>query len=217
MKNNINLLLLIFILLQSTSLAQNKFRISNASKNYDIEIYCDSCFDKGCFDKAKFYLFRKNEISAFQIIESGNCYLSLNDSTGLPDSSTDIIYFGDYNFDGQKDISVMNGHHSCYGLPSYDVYLYSAKLKGFVKDNVLTELAGSYCGMFGVDTARKVLKTYSKSGCCLDENKEFKFTDNKLIEIFSETHEYLSDGREKITTVKLVNEEWKNCAICKRR
>src|SRR5690606_16191548 len=73
--------------------------------------------------------------------------------------------------------AIMDGHNSCYGGPSFRVYL--ATGKGFSFNEAFTRLAQEYCGMFGVDPDQKKIYTMIKSGCCWHESTQFIVKDNK--------------------------------------
>ncbi len=78
---------------------------------------------------------------------------------------TDIIW-GDFNFDGYRDISITNGLQGSYGAKSYNVYVYNITKKAFVRSEELSELAHNSAGMFEYFPKTKTIKTYDKEGCC---------------------------------------------------
>lgn len=87
------------------------------------------------------------------------------------------FYFKDVNFDKKKDFVIQDGRHSCYGGPSYKIYL--ADREGFSFSQSFTDLAQYFCGMFGVDSEKKRLYTMTKSGCCWHQYTTYKVKDNK--------------------------------------
>ena len=94
----------------------------------------------------------------------------------LPYDKQSILSCQDFNFDGKEDLAIMDGQKSCYGGPSYQIYLYD---KGTLKYSVkFTVLSQSYCGMFTVNTAAKTLQTMTKSGCCWHQYTTFKVEKN---------------------------------------
>lgn len=95
----------------------------------------------------------------------------------LPYGHQSIIIYDDFNFDGQKDIAIKYGNESCYGGPSYYVFL---KLKNqFVRSAEFTDLAQNYCGFFSVEKEKKQLHTMTKSGCCWHQYSDFIVKNNK--------------------------------------
>ena len=82
----------------------------------------------------------------------------------IPYGEYSVLLYEDYNFDGIKDFAIMDGFNSCYGGPSFQIFL--ASEKDFVYNEGFTELAQNNCGMFVVDAKNKVISTMTKSGCC---------------------------------------------------
>jgi hypothetical protein len=82
----------------------------------------------------------------------------------LPYGEQSVLIYADFNFDGIKDLALMDGQNSCYHGPSYQVYLGSAG--GFEASPGFTELAQSNCGLFEVDAQAREIRTMSKDGCC---------------------------------------------------
>ncbi|MDQ1091721.1 hypothetical protein QE400_001134 [Xanthomonas sacchari] len=82
----------------------------------------------------------------------------------LPYGEQSVLIYDDFNFDGIKDLAVMDGQNSCYHGPSYQVYLGTAD--GFEASPGFTELAQSNCGLFEVDAQARKLHTMTKDGCC---------------------------------------------------
>lgn len=82
----------------------------------------------------------------------------------LPYGEQSVLIYEDFNFDGIKDLALMDGQNSCYHGPSYQVYLGSAD--GFEASPGFTELAQSNCGLFEVDAQAREIRTMSKDGCC---------------------------------------------------
>ena len=92
--------------------------------------------------------------------------------SGHPYDADYLLDYEDFDFDGVKDLAVQDGQDSCYGLPSYQVYL--ARRGSFVQNPGLTRLAHDYCGLFRVDRQTKRLNTMTKSGCCWHQFSSFK-------------------------------------------
>lgn len=99
----------------------------------------------------------------------------------LPYGKQSIIIFEDFNFDGIKDLAIMNGQYSCYHGPSFVVYLEIDSKLEFSSE--FTQLAQEYCGIFQVDYETKTIHTMTKSGCCWHQFSEFKIKNNKPIPI----------------------------------
>jgi hypothetical protein len=77
------------------------------------------------------------------------------------------IVFEDFNFDGMEDLAICNGRNGGYGGPSYTVYLFDENQKRFVRNRRLSKLTeGVYYGLFQVDSSKKRLTAFWKSGCC---------------------------------------------------
>jgi hypothetical protein len=75
----------------------------------------------------------------------------------------------------------MNGLNSCYGGPSFDIYLYINK--AFVYNAAFSELSNQYCGMFQVDDKAKTLSTMTKDGCCWHQYSEYVVKNNKPVPV----------------------------------
>jgi len=97
----------------------------------------------------------------------------------LPYGEQSVLIYEDFNFDGRKDLAIMDGQNSCYHGPSFQVYL--ATGTGFKLSAAFTELAQSYCGMFQVDAATKSLSTMTKSGCCWHQFNEYQVAGDRPV------------------------------------
>jgi hypothetical protein len=108
-----------------------------------------------------------------------------------------------------EDVAICDGQNGGYGMPSYEVYLSSKKAGKFVVDNAFSEL-GHNLGMFEVDKKKRVLRTFSKSGCCFHVTEEFAVTKNRPVKVFSvEEDATIADEKKvKITTKTLVGGKW---------
>ncbi|WP_279361727.1 XAC2610-related protein [Xanthomonas sacchari] len=93
----------------------------------------------------------------------------------LPYGEQSVLIYDDFNFDGIKDLAVMDGQNSCYHGPSYQVYLGTAD--GFEADADFTELAQSNCGLFEVDAQARELHTMTKDGCCWHQFATYSIRD----------------------------------------
>lgn len=82
----------------------------------------------------------------------------------LPYGEQSVLIYDDFNFDGIKDLALMDGQFSCYHGPSYQVFLGTPD--GFRRSESFTELAQNYCGFFDYDAKTRRISTMAKSGCC---------------------------------------------------
>src|SRR5215204_1300965 len=129
----------------------------------------------------------------------------------LPYGEQSVIIYDDFNFDGIKDFALMDGQNSCYGGPSFQIYL-AGKVKGaFTLNKSFTRLAQDYCGMFQTDAKEKKIQTMSKSGCCWHQFSEFIVAGNapkavKIVEEemgfpFNSVSTEIWDGKKMVKTV----------------
>ncbi|MET0548935.1 MAG: hypothetical protein ABW002_06670 [Xanthomonas sp.] len=95
----------------------------------------------------------------------------------LPYGEQSVLIYDDFNFDGIKDLAVMDGQNSCYHGPSYQVYLGTAD--GFESSAGFTELAQSNCGLFEVDAQARELHTMTKDGCCWHQYATYSVRDGE--------------------------------------
>ncbi|WP_052250878.1 XAC2610-related protein [Xanthomonas sacchari] len=93
----------------------------------------------------------------------------------LPYGEQSVLIYDDFNFDGIKDLAVMDGQNSCYHGPSYQVYLGTAD--GFEASPGFTELAQSNCGLFQVDAKAREIHTMTKDGCCWHQYATYSVRD----------------------------------------
>lgn len=139
----------------------------------------------------------------------------------LPYGEQSLLIYEDFNFDGEKDLALMNGQYSCYHGPSFQVYLADSK-GGFTHNSEFTRLAQEYCGFFDIDTEAKTLNVMTKSGCCWHLFEKYKVDGKHLRLVYSLTDELASpttphysrktiieaDAKgEKTTTQFALNEE----------
>ena len=105
-----------------------------------------------------------------------------------PYGDQSLIIYDDFNFDGKKDFAIKNGNHSCYGGPSFLIYL--KKGTKFFLDDDFTRVAQEYCGMFGIDKKTKTIHAMTKSGCCWHLFDEYKVEKGalKLVKSVEETY-----------------------------
>jgi hypothetical protein len=218
-------LIITMLLLAGTAFSQEKFNITDASKLYDVKLEVAKCDDGMCEGKATFTLYKKNSKTPFQVFRLPETSFMLNDDGSAPANET-LLYdkqsalnFGDFNFDGIDDISLCDGRNSGYGGPSYQVYLFSPRTKKFVRNAGLTRLGQEYLGMFEVDKKRKIISTFSKSGCCWHIAEEYKIVNDRPVKIFEEIEDATipDDSKVKITTRRLVKGRWKTTVRYEKR
>lgn len=95
----------------------------------------------------------------------------------LPYGEQSVLIYDDFNFDGIKDLALMDGQNSCYHGPSYQVYLGTAD--GFAPSPEFTELAQDNCGLFEVDAQAREIRTMTKDGCCWHQYAVYTVRDGK--------------------------------------
>jgi hypothetical protein len=210
--------LLTILLFSTCAVSQIKFEVKNASKLYDVLIEVEKCERQICDGRVTYTLFKKNSKQAFQEFKLDDTEFMLGDNdkpsvnvTRLYDEQS-AVSFSDYNFDGIDDLSLCDGRNGGYGMPSYQIYLFSSRAKKFIHSEPFTELSQEgRLGMFEADAKRKRLRTLSKSGCCLHTIEEFAVVNNqpkKVLEIVEDAT-IADEKRVKITTRRLVNGRWR--------
>ena len=210
--------LLIVLLFSTCAAAQIKFEVKNASKLYDVLIEVEKCEDKICEGKVTYTLFKKNGRAKFQQFNLDDTSFMLGDDdkpsvnvTRLYDEQS-AVSFSDYNFDGVDDLALCDGTNGGYGMPSYQIYLFSPRANKFIHSEPFTELSQEgRLGMFEADAKRKRLRTFSKSGCCLHMTEEFAVVNNqpkKMLEIVEDAT-IPDEKRVKITTKRFVKGRWR--------
>jgi len=206
------------VLLCYPVLAQERFDIKDASRDYDVRVEVAKCAGDICDGKVTFTLFKKSKSKPFQIFTLADTSFLL-DSKKSPPANKTLLYdeqsalnFGDFNFDGMQDLALCDGKRGGYGMPSYQVYLFSQTANKFIFSPSLSKLVhGVNLGMFEVDAKRRVLTTYSKSGCCFHETDEFSVVNDhprKILEI-TEDASIPDEKRVKVITKRLVNGRWR--------
>lgn len=178
-------LLILILLLGAVSLtAQTTFVVDDFSDQYFARVFISDpseVFSKGwiaIFDKkAKRQLLKINSEELTFDLHDGALKSNVKE---LPYGEQSLIMYEDYNFDGKKDLAVMDGQNSCYHGPSFQIFL-ATKL-GFIRSPSFTRLAQEYCGMFQVVPETKTIHTMTKSGCCWHQFSEFAVRNNKPIE-----------------------------------
>ena len=108
-------------------------------------------------------------------------------------------------------MAICNGGHGSYAMPSYNIYLSSKTLKKFVYSPAFSAL-GKHLGMFEVDTEKKTLQTFDKSGCCWHVTDRYSVVAGRPVKVWEETEDATNTTSDKveITTSTLVNGRWKS-------
>ncbi|WP_282117347.1 XAC2610-related protein [Cellulophaga baltica] len=181
-------LLLLLGILPVLTLAQRTYTISDFSSTYNATIAIEQGFENDTFKKGSFSIVNTSTDKQVLFIESDELIIETDNNTeekintiSLPYDRQNFLIFQDFNFDGLEDVAFMDGHNSCYGGPSYQIYLQEHQT--FVHSPEFTRLSYEYCGMFQIAEKTKTIHTMTKSGCCWHQFSEFKVQDNKPIAI----------------------------------
>lgn len=127
----------------------------------------------------------------------------------LPYGRQDVLIYEDFDFDGRKDLAIMDGQNSCYHGPSFRIFLRTRH--GFAESRPFTRLAQEYCGMFQVDAKARHLATMTKSGCCWHQYNTYSVVNHvpRLIESIEESVLSSSAAYLKVqTTGRLPATRW---------
>jgi hypothetical protein len=173
------IIVIIGCLLLGNASAQTEIKIKNFSERYYAKVISKP-------DSSSYYIQVYEKLSNKRLIEAAAEQISDNlvdendqlipNVKELPYGDQSVLIYEDFNFDGIKDFALMNGFQSCYGGPSFDIYLFINNT--FTYSPGFSELSNSYCGMFQVDTQRKKIMTMTKSGCCWHQYSEYIVKDN---------------------------------------
>jgi len=206
------ILLLIFILISSLSTAQVQHRVRDFSPDYYGIVYVtDDTSDY--FFEGWISIYEKNTNKELIKVESSVIHFdSLNEEiqAGMFDTSFSdeyFIYYDDFNFDGVKDFAIADTHEGSYGTHTYRIYL--AEGDKFVFNEKFSELGSEYMGMFYIQTGKKIIQAYNKSGCCYHEFYEFTVKNNTPVMISKVTEDATKDAKYVyIKTERLINGKW---------
>lgn len=205
----------LLLLLSVAVAAQTRFDIRKASKIYDVRLEVEKCDDSFCGGKATFTLFKKHQTKPFQTIKLADTEFMLEEANltnakGMYDAQS-AVFFEDYNFDGIEDLALRDGNNSGYNGPSYQIYLFSLTRGKFVHNISLTNLVqGPYLGIVDVDKKKRVLRVFSKSGCCWHQTQEFKVVNNRPYKVFEYTEDAMAaDGKVHIETRRRIGGKWR--------
>jgi hypothetical protein len=199
-----------------------EYRLNRTSTRYDFVIYLVPDGHKAgelegyCESPGKVVVFRKGSRRPLQTIAMRNIFVSfksngepLTNSAPLYDNQG-VINIGDFNFDGHEDFAVQNGNHGPYGLPTYDVYLFSTVSNRFELSRPLTQLIEQSLGFFEVDSIHKHLVTREKSGAVYHVMTAYAVIHDRPVPI----SRLIEDGRKApgyiyVTNEHLVNGKWR--------
>lgn len=180
MKKNITLLL-IFTFLHA--FAQSKYEIKGFSDRYKGLLNIDNGYENEIFKKGSIAVFESKTNTKIIEIHSDELTFELDaigvvktNTLELPYGEQSILIYKDFNFDGIKDLAIMDGQFSCYHGPSFRIYLEINNKLTFSPE--FTRLAQEYCGMFQTNDKTKTIHTITKSGCCWHQYSTFKIVNN---------------------------------------
>jgi len=201
---------------------QQTFNIQKASNKYDLLVKIDSC-DKDdlpdvCRGAGHISVFHKGENTPFQVIDQDDLWFDKVQTSYNPqlDAKRRVLYddeysliVGDFNFDGEEDLAICNGHNGGYGARSYTIYLFEKRSKKFVENKKFSDLAdGVYLGMFFPDPEKKLLRAYWKSGVGLHAVEVYKIVNNRPVLIEETEDQATAAGYSIVTIRKRINGKW---------
>ena len=207
----------LFLILAAAAIAfgQKTFEVQDFSKDFYGKVYIEKpseVFSRGWIaiyeKRTNRQLIKVDSEALVSDTYDGKIKANVNE---LPYGEQSLIMYNDFNFDGIKDFAVMDGQNSCYGGPSFRIYL-AGKIKGkFTLSKPFTRLAQDYCGMFETDAKQKKISTMTKSGCCWHQFSEFIVVNNtpqavKIVEDdknfpFSTVTTEIWDGKKMVKTM----------------
>lgn len=174
--------IIFWLIFSLSAFGQNLYFINGFSDKYFGKLKIDAGYEQEVFKKGVISILNKSDSIEIIRIESDNLTFDLDEEGNLktnvqelPYGEQSIIISEDFNFDGLKDLAIMDGQNSCYNGPSFQIYLQKNEL---VHSPEFTRLAQEYCGMFQVNYETKTLSTMTKSGCCWHQFSEFAVVDD---------------------------------------
>ena len=218
---------LILLIISLFSFGQTEYLIDGFSEKYIGKLNIEAGQEDEVFKKGAISISLKSSKKEIIKIESEELTFELNEGGEVKTNVLELQYgeqsliiSQDFNFDGVKDLAIMDGYFSCYHGPSFQIYL---EVNNELKHSPeFTRLAQEYCGMFGVDNETKTIKTMTKSGCCWHQSSTFKLVNNVpkpiliIEDSFLDYPYYTSkiiewvNGKENITIEKSFNIEDKD-------
>lgn len=204
--SSLTTILTLVIILNSWS--QVTFSVKEFSKDYYGKVYISDTNE--VFSEGWVAIYESSNNTEIIRVEAEELtYELIEDSIAanileLPYGLQSNIIYEDFNFDGIKDLAIMDGYFSCYHGPSFKIYIYQDNQFKF--NEAFTDLAQNYCGMFMTDTLSKTIHTMTKSGCCWHQYSTFKVKDYQPYPI-----KVLEIGiSDEGVTQHIVSQEWMN-------
>lgn len=204
--------ILVFFWMESAQAGNVTYRIDDFSEHYKATVTVEDSDE----------VFRPGHVSVFErrsgrrILKVDADELTVHAKDGvvganvkeLPYGEQSVLIHEDFNFDGRKDLAIMDGQNSCYHGPSFQIFL--ATDSGFKASPEFTLLAQEYCGMFQVDADQRRLSTMTKDGCCWHQFNTYDVLGNKphLLESVEEgwlSSEYANYRQSRVSRGKAVS------------
>ncbi|MBK8808459.1 MAG: hypothetical protein IPO21_18240 [Bacteroidales bacterium] len=206
---------LILLIISNVCFGQKNFIINDGSQNYIAEVTIENCNYENCEGAGIIKLIDKTTNNHFQTFNSEELNIYYDNiqidtiKVMLPYNEQSLLIFNDFNFDGAEDLAIANGNNGSYGATTYNVYIYNVTKKQFDWSEELTNLTTENLGMFKIDSERKRLISYSKSGCCWHLTSEYEIALPSILVLVYELEEDASlDKYVKVTTRKWVSNKW---------
>jgi hypothetical protein len=199
---------------------QNEYKVDEFSEDYYGLVHIES--NEDFYKKGWIAIYDKRTNKELIKVLSDKISLDLHEGKikanilELPYGEQSLIIYDDFNFDKIKDFAIQDEQVSCYGGPSFNVFL--SQNGEFVLNRDFTRLAHEYCGMFQVDDKEQKIYTMTKSSCCWHQYSEFIVNNNipvaqKIVEVewnppyhFVSTKEW-NDGKLTETEEKYLSWE----------
>lgn len=217
-KTHLKLLFLVASL-NLTAFGQQHFRFTNISKKYDVDVTTERMEYTAWRGKTKVQLFRKGASRPFQIIHLKDTQILIDDN-GKPEIARvkdkengkwSSVYLEDFDFDGFDDLAVADGDNGGYRGTSYSIYLFDRTSVRFKLSPSFTRLGqGPYIGIPEIDTKKKTLEVFWKSGYGFYQIERYSVSGKKPRKIYEHSESTaINDGNRYITTKKLINGKWR--------
>ncbi|WP_213939206.1 hypothetical protein [Pseudomonas sp. dw_612] len=153
---------------------------------------------------------------AFAVYKPDSRMIEINQAPLYGEQS--LLFFDDFNFDGQQDLAVRNGSEGGYDGPSYDIYLSDPASPTLVFSPAYAYLTrDQQLGMFRVDPVAKRLHTGSKSGCCWHQYATWQIENNEPVMVAekieamqmpTQANPYMPAGYLDVTERELKDGQW---------
>lgn len=169
------LLVAIFLIVPNLSFSQIH-KVSGLSDRFDFEIEVSNTSDKYfTAEKVRVFLKQRHQLLLEIPIESiafeTGEYLQSHDVIARLEQ--DLILLRDFNFDGKKDLAILQ-FYSSKG-PSYTVYLYNGT--DFVRSEPFSEIIQKSQGKFDLLPDYKEINIIGTGGCCYHVYSTYKVID----------------------------------------